>query len=103
MDAETIEPNAAIASRRPLGLAWPPEVFSLTHVAIPFPPDDPLYGIEGPTKAAGLLPIGRLSPRGERAVLTVGTDTLMRLSSNPFFPFVAERISGWVGAPLDQK
>ena len=38
VDAETIEPNAAVGSRRPLGLAWPPEVFSLTHVAIPFPP-----------------------------------------------------------------
>jgi alpha-beta hydrolase superfamily lysophospholipase len=97
VDAETIEPNAAVASRQPLGLAWPPEVFSLTHVAIPFPADDPLYGLVGPGKAAGLLPIGRLSPRGERAVLTVGTDTLMRLSSNPFFPFVAERVSGWVG------
>jgi len=95
---ETIEPNAAVASRQPLGLAWPPEVFSLTHVAIPFPPDDPLYGLVGPGQAAGLLPIGRLSPRGERAVLTVGTDTLMRLSSNPFFPFVAERVSGWVGS-----
>jgi hypothetical protein len=103
VDAQTIEPNAAVASRRPLGLAWPPEVFSLTHVAIPFPPDDPLYGLVGPTKTAGLLPIGRLSPRGERAVLTVGADTLMRLSSNPFFPFVAERISGWVAAPLLQQ
>jgi alpha-beta hydrolase superfamily lysophospholipase len=103
VDAETFEAKAAFAWRRPLGLAWPPEVFSLTHVAIPFPPDDPLYGIEGPTKAAGLLPIGRLSPRGERAVLTVGTDTLMRLSSNPFFPFVAERISGWLGPPSPQR
>jgi hypothetical protein len=103
VDAQTIEPGVTDAARRPLGLAWPPEVFSLTHVAIPFPAKDPLYGIEGPTKAAGLLPIGRLSPRGERAVLTVGTDTLMRLSSNPFFPFVAERISGWVsGSPSGQ-
>jgi hypothetical protein len=65
VDAQTIEPNALAATRRPLGLAWPPEVFSLT-------------------------------PRGERAVLTVGTDTLMRLSSNPFFAFVAERISVWL-------
>ena len=29
---------------RPLGLAWPPEMFSLSHVALPFPPDDPVYG-----------------------------------------------------------
>jgi alpha-beta hydrolase superfamily lysophospholipase len=103
VDAQTIEPNGVVVGRRPLGLAWPPEVFSLTHVAIPFPTDDPLYGIEGPTTSAGLLPIGRLSPRGERAVLTVGTDTLMRLSSNPFFPFVAERIGGWVGLPATKN
>ncbi len=89
--------------RKPLGLAWPPEVFSLTHVAIPFAVNDPLYGIDGSTGIAGLLPIGRLSPRGERAVLTVGTDTLMRLSSNPFFPFIAERIGGWVASPAQTR
>jgi alpha-beta hydrolase superfamily lysophospholipase len=101
VDAQTIEPNTTSAARRPLGLSWPPQVFSLTHVAIPFPPDDPLYGLQGPAVAApgGLLPIGRLSPRGERAVLLVSADTLMRLSSNPFFPFVAERIAGWVTLP----
>ena len=97
VDARTIEPANTGSARRALGLMWPPQVFSLTHVAIPFPADDPLYGIEGPTSTEGLLPIGRLSPRGERAVLTVGTDTLMRLSSNPFFPYVAERIREWVG------
>ena len=99
VDAATVEPDAHDVARRPLGLAWPAEVFSLTHVAIPFTPDDPLYGIDGSPGVAGLLPIGRLSPRGERAVLTVGTDTLMRLSSNPFFPFIAERIGGWVDVP----
>jgi alpha-beta hydrolase superfamily lysophospholipase len=96
VDAQTFEPNATAATRRALGLHWPAQVFSLTHVAIPFPVDDPLYGIEGPSTATGLLPIGRLNPRGERAVLIVGTDTLMRLSSNPFFSFMAERIKEWV-------
>ena len=99
VEARTIESGARDVARRPLDLAWPPEVFSLTHVAIPFPVTDPLYGIDASTSIAGLLPIGRLSPRGERAVLTVGTDTLMRLSSNPFFPFIAERITEWIGAP----
>jgi len=96
VDAQTFEPDATASTRRPLGLQWPAQVFSLTHVAIPFPVDDPLYGIEGPSTVAGLLPIGRLNPRGERAVLIVGTDTLMRLSSNPFFPFMAERIRNWI-------
>ena len=85
-------------TRRELGLAWPPEMFSLTHVALPFAPDDPLYGFESSGAIPGLLPLGRLSPRGERDVLTIGADTLMRLSSNPFFPFVAERIGQWVAA-----
>jgi alpha-beta hydrolase superfamily lysophospholipase len=97
VEAQTIESGLISVARRPLGLAWPPEVFSLTHVAIPFAVNDPLYGIEASSGLAGLLPIGRLSPRGERAVLTVGTDTLMRLSSNPFFPFIAERIGQWLG------
>jgi alpha-beta hydrolase superfamily lysophospholipase len=98
VDAQTIEPGGDGSTRKPLGLAWPAEVFSLTHVAIPFTVNDPLYGIDGSSAIAGLLPIGRLSPRGERAVLTVGTDTLMRLSSNPFFPFISERIGGWIGS-----
>ena len=98
VEAQSIEPGLVEATHKPLGLAWPPEMFSLTHIALPFKPDDPLYGFEGPKAQTGLLPIGRLSPRGERAVLTVGTDTLMRLSSNPFFPFIAERIGQWIGA-----
>ena len=59
-----------------------------------------LPGPRGPpgSGARGLLPLGRLSPRGERGLLTVSTDTLMRLSSNPFFSFVAERIGQWVVA-----
>ncbi len=97
VEARTAEPGVVSVTRRPLGLAWPAEVFSLTHIALPFAANDPLYGIDGSGEIAGLLPIGRLSPRGERAVLTVGADTLMRLSSNPFFPFVAERIGQWLG------
>jgi alpha-beta hydrolase superfamily lysophospholipase len=81
---------------QPLGLAWPRDMFSLSHVAVPFPPDDPVYGYEGPAdrRVPGL---GRLSPRGERAVLTVGVDTLMRASANPFYSYMAGRIADWVG------
>jgi alpha-beta hydrolase superfamily lysophospholipase len=96
VEAQTIEPGPVSVTHRSLGLAWPAEVFSLTHIALPFAANDALYGIDGSKTLTGLLPIGRLSPRGERAVLTVGTDTLMRLSSNPFFPFVAERIGQWL-------
>ena len=40
--------------------------------------------------------LGTLSPRGERAVLTVPLDTLMRVSSNPFFPYLASRLTAWM-------
>jgi alpha-beta hydrolase superfamily lysophospholipase len=96
VEARSAEPDSLNVTHRALGLAWPPEVFSLTHVSLPFAPDDALYGFDSSGALPGLLPLGRLSPRGERGVLTVGTDTLMRLSSNPFFPVIAERIGQWV-------
>ena len=46
VEARTAEPGSLTVTRRPLGLAWPPEVFSLTHVALPFAANDPLYGID---------------------------------------------------------
>jgi hypothetical protein len=81
-----------------LGLSWPTDVYSLTHIALPFTPDDMLYGTDGEPAAAGLVRLGRLSPRGERSVLTVSTETLMRLSSNPFFPYIADTLRTWVAA-----
>jgi alpha-beta hydrolase superfamily lysophospholipase len=81
---------------RALSLAWPRELFSLSHVALPFPIDDPLYGIAASPAADGPVALGLLSPRGERAVLTVPVEVLMRISSNPFFPYLADRISEWV-------
>ena len=30
----------------PLAQSWPQDVYSLSHVAVPFPPDDDLYGRE---------------------------------------------------------
>jgi hypothetical protein len=37
-----------------------------------------------------------LSPRGERAVLSVPSDTLMRLTCNPFFPYMTDRYAAWL-------
>jgi hypothetical protein len=78
-----------------LGLAWPPDVFSLSHVAIPFPESDDLYGrLAEPPPTFGVR-LGRIGPRGERAVLTVPFDQWMRLTWNPFFPYLAERVAAW--------
>jgi alpha-beta hydrolase superfamily lysophospholipase len=86
------------------GLAWPNDLFSLAHVAIPFPPDDPLYGpLDGPASGgdAPHIRIGRFSPRGERAVLLVPVDVLMRLSYNPFFSYMERRIEAWIDRQSD--
>jgi pimeloyl-ACP methyl ester carboxylesterase len=75
-----------------LGLSWPDNVFSLSHVALPFPPDDPIYGVEGP-RDNNMVNLGSLEARGERGVLMVSMDQLARLRYNPFFSYMAERIT----------
>jgi alpha-beta hydrolase superfamily lysophospholipase len=97
--ARTFREGQTTSADQDLGLAWPQGVFSLTHIALPFPTDDPLYGTESVEDGSGLFRLGRLSPRGERAVLIAGADTLTRLASNPFFPYLAERVRQWATTP----
>jgi alpha-beta hydrolase superfamily lysophospholipase len=94
--ARHIRPGATTGVDEPLGLAWPRELFSLSHVALPFPEDDPVYGAKATGAPDGPIALGLLSPRGERAVLTVQIDVLMRVTSNPFFPYLGRRVSEWV-------
>ncbi len=95
---KSIGPGAGGIETRPLGLSWPRDVFSLSHVAIPFPPSDLVYGREEIPNPPPLLRLGILSPRGERAVLSVPSDTLMRLTCNPFFSYLDARLDAWVQA-----
>ncbi|MHB2169868.1 alpha/beta hydrolase [Alsobacter sp. R-9] len=75
-----------------LGLAYPRDVYSLSHIALPFPVEDGLYGIApDPADDFGVR-LGTLAARGEVGVLLVNLDSLMRMSSNPFFPFLSGRI-----------
>ncbi|WP_406600792.1 alpha/beta hydrolase [Microvirga rosea] len=76
-----------------LDLSFSPAAFSLSHVALPFPVTDPLYGSEPDPKEGYGVNLGSLSPRGERGVLVVPLDAIVRISSNPFYPYVARRIS----------
>jgi alpha-beta hydrolase superfamily lysophospholipase len=95
----SVAPGRTTVDSRPLALAWPRDVYSLSHVAIPFPTTDPVYGSEEPAGPVRTIRLGALSPRGERAVLSVPSDTLMRLTSNPFFPYLSSRILEWIAAP----
>jgi alpha-beta hydrolase superfamily lysophospholipase len=95
VEARVIDAGVGAVNHLPLGMAWPADVFSLTHIALPFRPDDPLYGYE-PGPSSPMVNLGRLSPRGEKGVLTVATDALMRLGANPFFEVVAARTAAFV-------
>jgi alpha-beta hydrolase superfamily lysophospholipase len=91
--AERVTEAAATSQwTRELGLAFPPGLFSLSHVALPFPMNDALYGLEPDEQENFGVNLGAIAPRGERGVLIVDLDALVRVSSNPFFPYMAERL-----------
>ncbi|WP_226620481.1 alpha/beta hydrolase [Klebsiella quasipneumoniae] len=78
--------------RYPLHLAWPADMYSLSHVAVPFPLSDSLYGREPDEKNRYGISLGTISLRGETGTLSVGLETLMRVTSNPFFPWMLARV-----------
>ena len=80
--------------------SWPRGVISLSHVALPFPPDDPLYGAERPDDS-GQLYLGQLAIRGERGLMLLSSDWLLRLRHNPFYAVQEKRIIDWVAATSD--
>jgi alpha-beta hydrolase superfamily lysophospholipase len=75
----------------PLELEYPANVFSLSHVALPFPVHDGLNGLmPDPADDFGVH-LGTAAPRGERGALVVEMDMLLRVQSNPFFPYLLAR------------
>ncbi|MDX1554643.1 MAG: alpha/beta fold hydrolase [Xanthomonadales bacterium] len=80
----------------PLGLEWPEDVFSLTHVALPFPPGDPLYGAE-PSRPSPGIQLGNIAMHGERGVLQVSPAAMLRLRWNPFYDWQEDQILRFLG------
>ena len=85
-------PGAHAVTTSPLGLAWPRGLYSLSHVSLPFPPDDPLYGGPDAAPSPGIQ-LGTVAPRGERGVLRIAADEILRLRWNPFHAYVEQRIA----------
>lgn len=97
----SIAPGQLQAVDKPLDLPYPPGIFSLSHLAIPIPPDDSLYGMQAGPKARLEFGInlGALDARGERGALIVDQDFLTRLPSNPFFPYLLTRVEEGIDQP----
>lgn len=99
--SDSVEPRAARVLHRvagtgeiesqPLSLQWPPGVFSLSHVALPFPPDDPVYG-NGSGALTNQIALGHLEVRGEGGVLAISPRVLLRLRYNPFYSYLEQRV-----------
>ena len=73
-------------------LSWPKGVLSLGHVALPFPIDDPVYGLTPGEGEGPMFQLGALAARGESGAMVVPLNTLARLRSNPFFDVVSTKI-----------
>ena len=56
---QTQAPRSNLMESVPLSTSWPSGIYSLAHVAIPFPPDDPVYG--GKIEFENTIP--RIAPR----------------------------------------
>ena len=78
---------------QPLGISYPADIFSLSHVAIPFSPSDDLYGSHPADPRRYGINLGTISLRGETSVLVVSMDSLMRVTSNPFYDDMVARIN----------
>ena len=90
----SIAPGQVKTAERPLDVPYPAGIFSLSHLSIPIPPDDPLYGTRPDPKRRlefGLN-LGALDARGERGALIVDQDFLTRLPANPFFAYLIARV-----------
>jgi esterase/lipase len=97
LDAYTLAADETQAVPESTNLAWPPGIYSLSHIAIPFRPDDIVYG-DGTTEhddEPGLR-LGALSPRGEAGVLMLTSDYFLRTRHNPFYGFQARTLTDWI-------
>lgn len=101
----SIAPGTLNEATKPLTVTYPSEMFSLSHVAVPFPLDDPLYGLHPDPNGAEQfgVSLGTIAARGERGALVVSADFLFRVASNPFYPYMIDRIDEGIARPAPAK
>ena len=82
-----------------LGAIYPRDLYSLSHIALPFPPQDGLYGSDPGANDNFGVKLGQVAVRGERGALIVGAESLMRASSNPFYDYEIEKLMATLPCP----
>jgi alpha-beta hydrolase superfamily lysophospholipase len=91
-------PGQSTPAVQPMDLHWPDDIYSLTHVALPFPPGDTLYGGEPDGESPG-IELGTLALRGERGVLEIPAAQMLRLRWNPFYSYLESRTLEFLASP----
>lgn len=86
-----------------LHLNYPMDIYSLSHIALPYPETDSLYGRYPVTPAEFGISLGALAIRGERGVLVTSLDNLLRASANPFYSYLIEKIDKEIDESLQEK
>lgn len=101
--ARVTEAGAGEGADFETGLLYPSDVYSLSHVAVPFPLTDGLYGLTpDPTDDFGIQ-TGIVNSLGEVDTFVLTIDPILRMTSrmqsNPFFPLMMKRIEAVIAAP----
>lgn len=97
VDAWMLLASASAATTEHLAYAWPDDVFSLSHIALPFRPDDLVYGDGARPESQGRITLGALAPRGERRVMRLNAEYFLRMRHNPFYGFQQAQLVEWLG------
>lgn len=95
-------PMSDAVTTQDTGMSWPRDVYSLAHIALPFPPDDPLYG-DGSHGNDNNLNLGRTILRGEKGRLQIPDSAMTRQHWNPFYAYMENRILGFVDKAILRK
>jgi len=91
VSVHTRKPGQMEITQTDINLSWPADVFSLGHIALPFPVQDPLYGASQQKSDPGLQ-LGNFAIRGEKGMLKVPTSAMLRIHWNPFYPYMEQRV-----------
>ena len=95
------EPGDSEIVQWDIKMSWPNDVYSLSHVSLPIPPNDPLYGISDGQDTSDLH-LGKLALRGERGVLQIPASDMLRMRWNPFYSYLERRILEFMGLDTPQ-
>ena len=74
---------------------WSKGLYSLSHLAMPISPNDPLYGNKYAPKSPGIQ-LGHLAIYGETGVLQISPSSLLRQRWNPFHGYIKERVLDFI-------